>query len=242
MLKGLWPLLGAVVLMELKTEAGPYQQGDLFSLFSLAEAYYAHYGQELRGTFELSVVLLVATATPSLTNDIAGHGWSLCPLGGGYARLDGCDFGGIVVFLDEVAKAESDDLIGCIAHRKIKTVAGAEWLVHRGGVPERLAMAKIAGFSKALTGRLMADKKIRKELLSTIPRKELLSTIPRKELLSTIPRKELLATIPVKDRVAGLPAKDRVAGLSPKELARVFRTLPLATRRKLAQQTGRPPA
>jgi hypothetical protein len=118
------------------------------------------------------------------------------------------------VFLDEVAKAERDDLIGCIAHRRISTVAAAEWLVQRGGVSRRMAMSKIAGFAKVMS----ADRKFRSEFLASLP------------------AKERLAGLPAKERLAGLPLKDRFAGLSTKELAAAFRKLPLATRRKLAHQ------
>jgi hypothetical protein len=36
-------------------------------------------------------------------------GWTLTPLGGGYARIDGVIYGTYVVVTDEVTEAERDD-------------------------------------------------------------------------------------------------------------------------------------
>jgi hypothetical protein len=225
-LRGLWRLVTAMILIELKTVPGPYKRGDLFHLFSIAEGFVGQRVQELKKVSEISVVLMVPALTRSLQRDVQLHGWRLVRLGKGYARLDGCDFLGVVVFLDEVAKAERDDLIGCIAHRRIRTVWAAQWLVNRGGIPQRLAMAKIEGVSKLLR-RMMTMKEFRAEMLKSVP---------ERERVAGVSAKERLAGLPAKERLAGLPAKERLAGLTPSDLAAVIKKLPLATRRKLAAE------
>ncbi len=240
-LRGLWRLLSSVVIMELKTAAGPYKRGDLFLLFGSAEVYVGQHVREFRRVLDLSVVLIVPTMARSLELDLALRGWKLQPLGNGYARIEGPDYRGIVVFLDEVAEAEHDDLIGCIAHRRIQTAAAAQWLLQRGGVPERLAMAKITGFSKVFK-RLMTIKEFRAEMLKDVPARERVAGLPAKERLAGVPAKERLAGVPAKARLAGLRGAQLVAALRGPDVIAAMKTLPLATRRRLAGQFGVPPS
>lgn len=175
-----------------------------------------HDALHLPNARNLGSVLMVPTMTPSLQQDLALHSCTLTPLGSGYARMDGTPYRAFVVFLDEVAAAERDDLIGCISHRRITKTESAEWLLRRGGIPEALAMAKIAGFSKAFLKKLAADKEIQAAVVKDAP---------------------------VRVRLSGLRAKERFAGLSAKELKelaksrqvlRAMQSLPVAARRRIA--------
>jgi hypothetical protein len=118
-LRKLWPMLSKHTLVEYKSVARPPRPGDWIRLQGYASQYHAPRFQELDGPENLSLVLVTASMTPTLTREAAEMGWGLVDLGGGYYRVDGWNYASFLVLLDEVSDAEQDPLLGAFGHRTL---------------------------------------------------------------------------------------------------------------------------
>ncbi len=89
-LRALWARLGRVAIVEYKSPVdSAFRPADLVRLVTYGGLYEAAHLDELPEQGDLTLVLVVASVTPTLVKDIARKGWALTPLGGGYARIDG---------------------------------------------------------------------------------------------------------------------------------------------------------
>ena len=89
-LRTLWPRLGLVTILEYKSPVdSAFRPGDLMRLVGYGVLYDTAHRDELPKREDLTLVLVVASVTPTLLEEIKRMGWTLTPLGGGYARIDG---------------------------------------------------------------------------------------------------------------------------------------------------------
>jgi hypothetical protein len=112
-LRGMWPLLRTDTIVEYKSPSRPPRKGDLIRLVGCGALYHAAQIQagRLEDPADLTLVLAVASLTPTVTNELEQMGWTLVPLGAGYARIDGPMYAMYLVVIDEVAPAEHDDFL-----------------------------------------------------------------------------------------------------------------------------------
>jgi len=110
-LRGLWPLLPRVAIVELKTLGRPYQKANLDRLWSYVHAYHANEHRSLDGREELCAVLVVPRRTRTLDADVQASTLAWVDKSGGYWQLVGGLFTLYVVELDVVAEREDEDLL-----------------------------------------------------------------------------------------------------------------------------------
>ena len=80
------------------------------------------------GREDLTLVLVVASITPTLRKEIERKGWTLTLLGGGYGRIDGVMYPAYLVITDEVTEAERDEYLRLFSHRPAVRGEAARWL------------------------------------------------------------------------------------------------------------------
>ncbi len=128
-LRRLWPLLDRVTVLEYKSPVGSaYRPRDLLRLVGYGVLYDTGHVDELPLREDLTLVLVVASVTPSLLKDIERMGWVLTPLGGGYGRIDGAVYTALVVITDEVTEAERDEYLRLFSHRPAEQGEATRWL------------------------------------------------------------------------------------------------------------------
>jgi hypothetical protein len=198
-LRGLWPLLPRVSVVEYQSPGRSYRAGNLDRLWSYVHAYYADQRElprrradgtplapgmegapEVWARVELCAVLVVPARTPSLLVDVEEQGLAWVDLGGGYWSVTGGLFALYIVELDVVGPAEGDDLLYSLGHGQVVT-------------PEvRRFWAELLGSKEA--GMSIQDMEGYDELMT-----------------------KLLDSLPPEQRLAGLAPKDRLAGVAPEE-------------------------
>lgn len=83
---------------------------------------------EVPGREDLTLVLVVASITPTLRKEIERKGWTLTLLGGGYGRIDGVMYTAYLVITDEVTEAERDEYLRLFSHRPAEQGEATRWL------------------------------------------------------------------------------------------------------------------
>jgi hypothetical protein len=224
-LRGLWPRLGQVTILELKSPVRGFRRSDLIRLGSYGAQYHADHAEELDSPAALTLVLVVPRLEAALEAEIAHLGWRLEPLGHGYAELRGAWYTTFVVFTNHVAEAERDDFLRIFSDHDLQTTEAHHWLEHwladRGPTDHERPRK---GYEE------MADKLL--NMLDTLPPERILRKYKR--------RRELVQLMEPEERLAGLAPEERLAGLAPDEqiLAlsdEVLRGLPEAFIRSLPQ-------
>ncbi len=222
-LRDFWPEAPPTNVTELKTVTGPYVERDLFRLDAKTSLYFPDKCEGLDDPAELGMVLMVPGMNPALATDLRRKRWKLETYARGYSRIGGCGYSGFLIFLDEVADSEQDDLIRCVSRHKIEDASTADWLVTTGGVPEYLAMANISGFTKRFVTKALTDKRLMGEAME--------DPVIRAALLARIPAERRLEDLSTEGAILALPPA--ALRLFPKEaLARLSPT----TRRKIARK------
>lgn len=88
--RALWPRLGQVTILEYKSPTdSAFRPGDLLRLWGYGPLYHAAHLEEIAELGDLTLLLVVASITPTLLGEIARMRWTMDRLGGGYARIDG---------------------------------------------------------------------------------------------------------------------------------------------------------
>jgi hypothetical protein len=212
---GLWRLLPSMALVEFKSQARPFRRGDLLRLHGCARQYHAGHHREVT-IASLATVLIVPSPSPALASDLRALNWSMELVSGGYWRIRGCDYPGVIVFLNDVSEAEKDDLIGCFGRRMIDSVESARWLTERGGLPTEVAVARIGGFDRFVA-----------KLVAQIPPEERLAGLTFEE--------QVLAN---SDKLLRALSPEFIASLSLSTRRKISRRLARPTRRKAARHTA----
>jgi hypothetical protein len=128
-LRSLWPRLGLVTVLEYKSPVdSAFRPGDLRRLVGYGVLYHTAHLVELPEREDLTLVLVVASVTPTLLQEIERMGWTLTPLNGGYARIEGLMYTTHVVVIDEVTEAERDEYLRLFSHKPALPGEATQWL------------------------------------------------------------------------------------------------------------------
>jgi hypothetical protein len=176
---------------------------------------------ELPSREDLTLVLVVASVTPTLTKEIKRMGWTLTPLGRGYGRIDGVMYTVYVVITDEVTTAERDDYIRLFSHHPVKPGEATEWMKQWliGMAMKQPNIEQLPGYEE-----------IFQKLVEKMPTEKRLAGLAPEERVAGLAPEQRLAGLAPEQRLAGLPVEKAVLAL-PVELLRVLpedyiRTLP----------------
>jgi hypothetical protein len=93
-----------------------FRPGDLIRLWGYGPLYHAANLDETSTPADLTLLLVVASITPTLRDEINLMGWNVVDLGGGYRRIDGAVYALYVAVTDEVAAAEHDGFLRLFSH------------------------------------------------------------------------------------------------------------------------------
>lgn len=202
--RGLWPLLPAHSLVEYKSLSWPLRRGDLARLQGYGAQYFVTQLED--GPLELAalaLVLIIPTRTPTLEAEIDRMGWTMTSLGGGYARIDGSGYAYYLAIIEEVSKAEQDELLGLFSRRRKWTQSQAAWLwTHHAGSLEDVNVQNVEGYDQIIT-EMMASMPLEKRLEGLAPEQRLAGLAPEQQILAL--SDEVLRTLP-DEYLRSLPA------------------------------------
>jgi hypothetical protein len=184
-LRRLWPLLPQATVLEYKSPGRPYRTGDLDRLLAYVHTYYADEETRPGSHRELCAALAVPGITPTLRRDVEDMGLRWADLGDGYRQLAGTVYTIYVLALEQVARAEGDDLLQCLGSGEVATRAARWfWVELMGSKEAEMSIQDMEGYDELV-----------------------------QKLLTTLPVEQRLAGIPAEQRLAGIPAEQRLAGL-----------------------------
>jgi hypothetical protein len=228
-LRALWPRLGRVAIVEYKSPVdSAFRPGDLVRLVTYGGLYETAHLDELPEPGDLTLVLVVACVTPTLLKDLARKGWTLAPLGGGYARVDGVMYATYVVITDEVTEAERDDYLRLFSHRPATPGEATRWLRQwmREAKMKQPDIEELPGFEE------LFHKSIQKAL-DKMPVEERLAGLAPEQVLGAFAPEQRVAGLAPEQRVAGLAPEQRLAGLATEQ---VILALPVEVLRMLSEE------
>ena len=200
-LRTLWPRLGLVSVLEYKSPVdSAFRPGDLLRLVGYGVLYDTVHLDALPRREDLTLVLVVASVTPTLRDELARMGWTLTPLGGGYGRIDGTVYTTFVVLTDEVTEAERDEYLRLFSHRPAEQGEATRWL-----------------------RQWMRDTKMKQPDIEELPGFEELfqktiEAMPIEKRLAGLAPEQVLGTFAPEQRLAGLAPEQRLAGLATDQL------------------------
>jgi len=196
-LRGLWPLIPRVGLVEFKSPSHGFRRGDLMKLYSYGFHYLERHRDEFSSPRELVLVLVNPSITPTLRDEVAFLEGTIEPLGNGYARVaDAVEWlQTIIVSTDEVAEAENDACLSIFSHKDMDDPEAVHWF--RQWLAQEVTImgdpAEIKDFDD------MWNK-----------------------LLHMLPLEKRLEGLSIEERLAGLSSDERLAGLSRAELEQLI--------------------
>ncbi len=206
-LRALWPLLGLVTILEYKSPAdSAFRPGDLLRLVGYGVLYDTAHLDALPKRDDLTLVLVVASVTPTLLAEIARMGWTLTPLGGGYGRLDGVVYTTFVVITDDVTETERDEYLRLFSHRRAEQGEALRWLNQ---------FMRTTRMKQPHIEELPGYEELFQKLVDAMPPEKRLA--PEQRLAGLAPEQRLAGLAP-EQRLAGLAPEQRLAGLAPEAL------------------------
>lgn len=231
-LRGLWPMLPRVSVVEYKSPSRPYRPGNLDRLWGYVHAYFAGERElprrradgtpiapgtegapEVLVRGDLCAVLVVPCRTPSLEEDVESMRLSWRDLGGGYQRADGGLFTLFVVELDVVGPAEGDDLLHSLGHGSLTTVEARRfWMELVGSTEAAMSMQDMEGYDELM------DK-----LLDALPPEQVLTHYAPEQRLAGLDRDHQALALPIE--VLRLLPEQYLASLSAEVQAELRRRL-----------------
>jgi hypothetical protein len=233
-LRRLWPWLGLVTVLEYKSPVdSAFRPGDLLRLVGYGVLYDTAHLDLLPQCDDLTLVLVVASVTPTLRDEIERMRWTLTPLGGGYGRIDGAVYTTFVVITDEVTEAERDAYLRLFSHRLAERGEATRWLSQ---------WMKETTMKQPDVKDLPSFYEVFKKTLDAMPIEERLAGLSPEEVLGEFAPEQRVAGLAPEQRVAGLAPEQRVAGLAPEQVLGAFApeqqilALPLAALRALSQE------
>jgi hypothetical protein len=215
-LRMLWPRLGLVTILEYKSPVdSAFRPGDLLRLVGYGVLYHTAHLHELPERDDLTLVLVVASVTPTLLQEVKRMGWTLTFLGGGYVQLDGVMYTTYVVVTDEVTEVERDEYLRLFSHRPASPGEATRWL-----------------------RQWMKETKMKQPDIEELPGFEELfqktiEAMPLEKRLAGLAPEQRLAGLAPEQRLAGLAPEQRLAGLAPEQ---VVLALPLELLRALPDE------
>ncbi|WP_437339082.1 hypothetical protein [Sorangium sp. So ce394] len=233
-LRALWARLGRVAIVEYKSPAeSSFRPGDLVRLVTYGGLYETAHLDELPAPGDLTLVLVVASVTPTLRDDLARKGWTLSPLGGGYARIDGPMYTTYLAITDEVTDAERDDYLRLFSRRPAQPGEAARWLKQwmRDTRMKQPDIEELPGYEEMFQ-KLVEAMPVEKRLAGLAPEQRLAGLAPEQRLAGLAPEQRLAGLAP-EQRLAGLAPEQRLAGLAPEQ---VILALPVEVLRMLPEE------
>jgi hypothetical protein len=221
-LRMLWPRLGLVSVLEYKSPVdSAFRPGDLLRLVGYGVLYHTSHLHELPEREDLTLVLVVASVTPTLLQEIKRMGWTLTLLGGGYARIDGLMYTVYVVITDEVTEAERDEYLRLFSHRPASPGEAAQWLRQwmKETKMKQPDIEELPGFEE-LFQKTIEAMPLEKRLAGLAPEQRLAGLAPEQVLGAFAPEQVLGAFAP-EQRLVGLAPEQVVLAL-PLELLRAL--------------------
>jgi hypothetical protein len=221
-LRALWPRLGLVTILEYKSPArSAFHPGDLLRLVGYGVLYDTAHLDDLPKRDDLTLVLVVASVTPTLLAEIARMGWTLTPLGGGYGRIDGVVYTTYVVITDDVTETERDEYLRLFSHRPAEQGEAIRWLSQfmRTTRMKQPHIEELPGYEE-LFQKLVEAMPPEKRLAGLAPEQRLAGLAPEQRLAGLTPE-QVLGTFAPEQRLAGLPPETLVPAL-PIEVLRVL--------------------
>ncbi|MFS8068095.1 MAG: hypothetical protein ACMG6S_17210, partial [Byssovorax sp.] len=178
--------------------------GDLLRLLGYGVLYETAHLDEVPGREDLTLVLVVASITPTLRKEIERKGWTLTLLGGGYGRIDGVMYTAYLVITDEVTEAERDEYLRLFSHRPAERGEATRWLQQwmRETKMKQPEIEELPGFEE-LFQKTIDAMPIEKRLAGIAP-EQVLSTFSPEQLLLALPV-DVLRVLP-EDYLRSLPA------------------------------------
>jgi hypothetical protein len=193
----------------------------LLRLVGYGVLYHTAHLHELAEREALTLVLVVASITPTLLQEIERMGWALTPLGGGYARIDGVMYTAYVVITDEVTEAERDEYLRLFSHRPAWPGEATRWLQQwmKDTKMKQPDIEELPGFEE-LFQKTIEAMPLEKRLAGLAPEQVLGAFAPEQRLAGLAPEQVLGAFAP-EQRLAGLAPEQVVVAL-PLELLRAL--------------------
>jgi hypothetical protein len=230
-LRGLWPRLGPDTLVEFKSRTRPLRRGDVIRLLGYGAQYHAREVARLRRT-ELTLVLIVPQATPTLGDELERLGWRLGEGEGGYCPVEGGPYPTWVVSLEQVGASEGDLVLEPFVRDTLKNLHGParRWWVdhlHQPAVEGLMQeLSELEGYDELVEAVLSHPNALRRlspqalsRVMASVSAEALAAGLTAEQLAALPPEK--LAALPAEalaQTLARLPAEQRVAGLSADEL------------------------
>jgi hypothetical protein len=212
-LRRLWPWLGRVTVLEYKSPVdSAFRPGDLLRLVGYGVLYETAHLDEVPGRDDLTLVLVVASITPTLLAEIGRKGWTLTSLGGGYARIEGVMYSTYVVVTDEVTEAERDEYLRLFSHRPAVPGEAAQWLRQwmretRMKQPDIEDLPEFKELFKKTFDKVLAEQLAEltpEERLAGLAPEQVLGAFAPEQVVAALPL-ELLRVLP-EDYLGTLPA------------------------------------
>ena len=197
-LRRLWPLLGLVTVLEYKSPVdSAFRPGDLLRLVGYGVLYDTCHLDELPQREDLTLVLVVASATPNLLKEIRRMGWALVQLGGGYGRIDGAVYTTFVVITDEVTEAERDEYLRLFSHRPAEQGEATRWLQQwmRETRMKQPDIEELPGYEEMFQ-KLVEAMPLEKRLAGLAP-EQVLGAFAPEQRLAGLPTEQLILALPV---------------------------------------------
>jgi hypothetical protein len=212
-LRGLWKYIYVVGIAEFKSLSTPVAPGDIERLGACGWHWLSKHPKTAPG--DVALVLIVASLTPTLLEEMALCNTALEDIGNGYFRACVAALTTIVVVLDEVAEAEHDDWLRAFGHTGPRTQEVIEWLRGHTNILEN----EMYRYDQ-LKGH---DDMVRK----------IAEAISAEVKLATLTVEQRLAGIAPAERLAGLTMAERLEGVPEQH---VVLALPIEALRGLSQE------
>ena len=196
-LRSLWPRLGRVTVLEYKSPVdSAFRPGDLLRLLGYGVLYETAHLDEVPGREDLTLVLVVASTTPTLRKEIERKGWTLTLLGGGYGRIDGVMYTAYLVITDEVTEAERDEYLRLFSHRPAEQGEATRWLRQwmKETKMKQPEIEELPGFEELFQKSI---EKVRKAQLAELTPSERLEGLAPEQVLGTFSPEQLIPALPV---------------------------------------------
>lgn len=193
----LWPLLGLVTVLEFKSPVNSaFRPRDLLRLVGYGVLYDTTHLDEIPKREDLTLVLVVASITPTLLDELDRMAWTLTPLGGGYARIDGVMYTAYVVITDEVTEADRDDYVRLFSHLPAVPGEAMRWIQQwmREKKMKQPDIDELPGFAELF-----------KKTLDAIPIEERLAGLTPKEALGAFAPEQVLSAFAPEQVILALP-------------------------------------
>lgn len=201
----LWRWLAKVTVLEYKSPTNyAFKPGDLMRLWVYGALYELSHWAELRQP-DITLVLVVASITPTLQDELVRLDVQMVDLGGGYARIDGLRYTCYVAIIDEVCEAERDEFLQVFSHHEVRSSKAAKWA--KQWIRERLSMK-----APTLEEEQEADEWLQ----------EIIDRMPVERLLRGDDPAKFMAKFAPEQRLAGL------------DMQEVLAMMPIATLQNLA--------